>query len=511
MSPERASIASVFRKGASKAVADGRTTAEMPTGDTFEELNQSADDQIRYELLAKRPGEPDSQEIMQSDNGPAYRKFLLAKGIDITQALPPDSLAALGQFRIEFLTAVHRAEHVKGFITPELVHDIISAGFSRNDPAFKLLVDTVNPETLVKIVQKHMIDFAASDPLGFRVFARNIEIGARHKQSPEYLETDKQVRKMFVKYGVDDGRYQKLLNAVRDPALDPDEKEALIRKQVRSSKAFIGWAQWGIDKGAEFLQKKLDDLENEIIRLEAQVRTLDQQINTANTDIARLRADAALVQDDETNPIHQQLQDADDLQDDRYETRRGALKSLIKKRGARDLIEEKILPAAEWMSSKGGGERLEDTIEQADAAKQELDEAMVNLGTALRLGMDADPTIREAMRKVQNNETPREIPGTTTYKDEVRGERSFTNAFPSPAQHQTNYNRFVAEARLAGDQTPRDSRALQGKFRKQEARRLGKEYGAKQTRGVPLFGFMFSMIFSSGHVQRKLETGYTLK
>lgn len=485
----RASLGSIFERRAKDTVAEARVSAETPIDDSPEEIGVAARGMRDFEARAKRPGEPDVQEIIQGENGKSFKKFLHANNFNIDQQLQEGDLLRLGQLRVEFLTAVHHAEYIKSFVTPEIVDDIITAGFNRDSESFKLLVDTVNKETLVKIVRDQMVDMAASDPARFEEFAKRIEAAALHKESREFVDTERHVRRTFDKYHVSDNRYLKLKEVLESDDLDEDEKTELLRKQVRSSKIRswgtlfaklpFGLAQMGIDAYLKHLEEREDELSGQIDDDLHAFRLLEQQERNAAPDEPEEDKDARAKR---MRQLRKNIQTA---------------KNLL-------WVVRDITPTIERMSSKGGAEALREGIEKAGEAVDKLEEQMLVVGTTLHLAMESSGSVRESMRKVELGEVAREEPIARGSRKERERNRSFTQMVPSDAEFQTRFDRYVAENRAAGKDTPREK--LMAPFRAEERTRLSQEYARKKKHAVPLFGFLAGLLFATpGALDRQLD------
>ncbi len=499
----RASLWSIFERKAKDATKQYQEDVETPSSDSPEDIDEAARATRRFDLLARRPGEPDVQEIIRGENGKAFKKFLSGHNINIDEPLEEGDLTRVGIFRVEFLAAVHHAEYIKSFVTTEIVDEVITAGFSRNEEQFKLLVDTVNKETLVKIVRDQMVDMAASSPDRFAAFAKRLEEVALHKKSKEFLDAEKRVRGLFGKYHISDTRYLSLKEQLNDDDLSDEDKTELLQKQVRSSKIWswwilpklpIGLAQLGVDKYLTHIEQEKEKLEDEDADLDIEFRSLRQQQIDTFPRLKELREQASQHAEDEDHPIHAELESAEgerELRSDRLDEIRERTTKIHK--SLRYI--NKVAPILERVSSRGGAERLRGAVEEATEAVEKLEEQMLAVGTTLQLSMETSSSVRAAMRKVELGEVAREAPVELTNRERREKNRSFEEMVPSNAEFQTRFDRYVSHSRSQGITAPREK--LMGSFKAREKQRLGREYRSKQANALPLFGFVSGLLFAT--------------
>lgn len=500
-----ASIGSIFKRGADDAIQKKRAEVEMPTDDSFKAIDDAARRSHEFELKAKRPGEPDVQEIMKGEHGGAFKKFLRARGLNIEQSLRQGDLLALGTLRVEFLTLVHQTEYVKTLVTPEVVDEVITAGFSSDSANFKLIVDTVNKETLVKIVQDQMLDMAASNPDHFQEFSENLEAATRLKKSSGFETVNKHTEALFARHKISDGKFVELRGMVTNDAIPQEEKLRVLQSQVRSSKILSIWPHrqgTGLfnvvaDSYLSYLEKRQEALEEERESLESEYATLRQENIDALPEITRLRNESLLHVDDSDHRSHTDLM----LALDAHQIRRNRIDKINDRiRKINDSLEfiEGVKPLTENLSTRKDAESLQKGIQLAERARKQLEERMLSVGTTLRTVMEGSSEIRKVVQRIALGEKPREEAAALTQRQRREKNRSFTDMEPSDSEFQYRFERYVSAEREAGNDAPREK--LAAPFREAERKRLVRNYRAKQTNDLPFFGFLSGLIFASPKV-----------
>jgi len=500
----RATLGGIFESSAKIAEKKARLEAETPAAETPEAIRAAGRNYRRFEVMARRPGEPDVQDIIKGEHGALFKKFLKEKhGVEIDEEIKERELGMIAGARVEFLEAVHHAEYIKGLISVEVIQKVITAGINKNSFNFKNLVDTMNPETLAKVVKDQMIEMAVSNPTRFESFSNDLEKAALYKETKQFRGDEEHANETFKTYKISDKRYHELVEAI--DSAPSDEELELLQKQVRTSKGIFGFIQLYHDWQHKKNEKKVEKAEDYISQTERAQDRAQRDLDDILRDLPALQREASAYAADPEHDAHRHLAVAEARQSI-LEERLTDLDGYLTE--ARDMLAkfEEAAEASEERSSRSKAEELKERIEEAREAKGRLDDQMEQVGTTLQLVMDGTPAIREVVQKLHLGQTEKEHHVELTPRERREFYRAFENHIPSDPEWNTRFDTFVGQARLAEDETPREK--LKNRFKSEEKERLAHEYKRQSANDLPIFGFVSSLLFAAPGVGigSKLDT-----
>lgn len=458
-------------------------TQGTPENDTPDALLDAADRARTYETAARLPSEMATAEILENHKE-LFEGFLKKETeLALSGDLKSGDLEKIAEARVEFLSRVAHAEQVRDMVTPELLNQLVISGFDDPNLGFKKLVDSVSPGVFLDIIRKQMVPLAVNNPERFQSLARSIERAALTESDEEHRGRKEKAAKILDKYNVHEKDAVGLSEILNDPDLTEEEKQEKLQDVVRRSKSVFGLAQKGIEMKAESMRAPLETLrlkhKEGAVAFEAY---LDELNELEGTRIPELRRNADARNAAEGFEVDMDLVEAQirakELREilSTTERRQNKLAGRIK-------FTERVLKAFDGMSSKGGAERLADSLKDAQEVIKDIDAHMNEISGALRTVTDQDPKIRAEMLKALKGE--RDAADAVT----LRNEKSPAGFLPQGAAYQRDFDRFVAGQRLEGAEETREK--LVGLHRKDVSRRANEAYRDKN----PKAGFL-NMLFT---------------